>query len=202
MTSSRYDQQGRRDRSLILTGDEDDGDEDDQEEEEDEDNTSPDESGPLSEQIKQLHLEDELAFLPIGGTSASGVLPRPEEDSLQRRTTTSGEKMPFQLDDELANLGTRSLEEISEHDGGDEDEGLSVRGIRFKDQPHHQHHQHHQHHHHHHQHSPAHRVRGQGLNRDGKSKILGDLRKPILFLTAILFFDGRRGLYKGYKDQS
>lgn len=160
MSSSRYDQQGRRDHSSILAGDDNDGDDDDQEE--DENNTSPDESGPLSEQIKQLNLGDELAFLPIGGTSASGILPQPEEDSLQRRTTTSGEKMPFQLDDELANLGTRSLEEISEHDGGDEDEDLSVRGIRFKDQHHHQHH---------HQHSPAHRVRGPGLNRDGTSNL-------------------------------
>ncbi|GJJ69357.1 hypothetical protein EMPS_01703 [Entomortierella parvispora] len=155
LSSSRYDQHESRDRVSTLTDD--DGDTDDQEH--DEDNTSPDESGPWSEEIKQLHLEENLAFLPIGSTAASGILPRSEEDGLQRRTTTSGEKMPFQLDDELANLGTRSLEEMSEHDGGDEDEDLSVRGIRFKDQPHH--------HHPHHQHSPARRVRGAGLNRDG-----------------------------------
>ncbi|KAG0053036.1 hypothetical protein BGZ83_001741 [Gryganskiella cystojenkinii] len=131
ISSSRYDQQ-----SLEHAGDntEDDDDDDRGSEDKDGDETSADESGPLREQIKQLHLEDVLAFLP--STSASGILQRPsEEENLQRRTV-SGEKMPFQLDDELANLGTRSLEEISEHDGGDEDEDLQAKGIRFKDQPH------------------------------------------------------------------
>ncbi|KAF9989335.1 hypothetical protein BGZ75_006763 [Mortierella antarctica] len=85
-----------------------------------------------------------MAFLPIGGGaaggSASGVFQRPTtttmttttEDGYQRRTA-SGDKMPFQLDDELANLGTRALEEILENDGGDEEEGHRVRGIRFQD---------------------------------------------------------------------
>ncbi|KAF9148555.1 hypothetical protein BG015_009711 [Linnemannia schmuckeri] len=98
----------------------------------DDDRSSQDESGPLREQIKQLQLEDVLAFLPVGGTSASGMLQRPADDGYQRRTA-SGDRMPFQLDDELANLGTKSLEEILGHDGGDEDDGDRVKGIRFKD---------------------------------------------------------------------
>lgn len=98
----------------------------------DDDGSSQDESGPLREQIKQLQLEDVLAFLPVGGASASGMLQRPAVDVYQRRTA-SGDKMPFQLDDELANLGTKSLEEILGHDGGDEDDGDRVKGIRFKD---------------------------------------------------------------------
>ncbi|KAF9121369.1 hypothetical protein BGW39_010587 [Mortierella sp. 14UC] len=98
----------------------------------DDDGSSMDESGPLREQIKQLKLEDVLAFLPVGGASASGMLQRPADDGYQRRTA-SGDKMPFQLDDELANLGTKSLEEILGHDGGDEDDGDRVKGIRFKD---------------------------------------------------------------------
>lgn len=98
----------------------------------DDDGSSQDESGPLREQIKQLQLEDVLAFLPVGGASASGMLQRPADDGYQRRTA-SGDKMPFQLDDELANLGTKSLEEILGHDGGDEDDGDRVKGIRFKD---------------------------------------------------------------------
>ncbi|KAF9130075.1 hypothetical protein BGX30_013648 [Mortierella sp. GBA39] len=98
----------------------------------DDDGSSQDESGPLREQIKQLQLEDVLAFLPVGGASASGMLQRPADDEYQRKTA-SGDKMPFQLDDELANLGTKSLEEILGHDGGDEDDGDRVKGIRFKD---------------------------------------------------------------------
>ncbi|KAG0278041.1 hypothetical protein BGZ95_004841 [Linnemannia exigua] len=98
----------------------------------DDDGSSQDESGPLREQIKQLKLEDVLAFLPVGGSSASGMLQRPAEDGYQRKTA-SGDKMPFQLDDELANLGTGSLGEILGHDGGDEDDGERVKGIRFKD---------------------------------------------------------------------
>ncbi|KAF9960402.1 hypothetical protein BGZ72_007060 [Mortierella alpina] len=123
-----------------------DDDEDDEDEHTDQDDegASHDESGPLSEQIKQLHLEDVLAFLPIGNAagsgSASGVFQRPTtttsmtttEDGYQRRTA-SGDKMPFQLDDELASLGTRALEEILENDGGDEEEGHRIRGIRFQD---------------------------------------------------------------------
>ncbi|KAF9546140.1 hypothetical protein EC957_010126 [Mortierella hygrophila] len=98
----------------------------------DDDGSSQDESGPLREQIKQLQLEDVLAFLPVGGASASGMLQRPADDEYQRRTA-SGDKMPFQLDDELANLGTKSLEDILGHDGGDEDDGDRIKGIRFKD---------------------------------------------------------------------
>ncbi|KAG9070704.1 hypothetical protein KI688_008243 [Linnemannia hyalina] len=98
----------------------------------DDDGSSQDESGPLREQIKQLQLEDVLAFLPVGGASASGMLQRPADYEYQRRTA-SGDKMPFQLDDELANLETKSLEEILGHDGGDEDDGDRVKGIRFKD---------------------------------------------------------------------
>ncbi|KAG0379683.1 hypothetical protein BGX24_012133 [Mortierella sp. AD032] len=109
--------------------DEDDTDEDHTDK--DDDGSSQDESGPLREQIKQLKLEDVLAFLPVGGSSASGMLQRPAED--YQRRTASGDKMPFQLDDELANLGTKSLEEILGHDGGDEDDGERVKGIRFKD---------------------------------------------------------------------
>ncbi|KAF9931290.1 hypothetical protein BGZ67_005402 [Mortierella alpina] len=117
---------------------------DDEHTDQDDEGENHDGSGPLSEQIKQLHLEDVLAFLPIGGGaaggSASGVFQRPTtttmttttEDGYQRRTA-SGDKMPFQLDDELANLGTRALEEILENDGGDEEEGHRVRGIRFQD---------------------------------------------------------------------
>jgi hypothetical protein len=107
-------------------------DKDDDGSSQDDDGSNHDESGPLREQIKQLQLEDVLAFLPVGGTSASGMLQRPADDVYQRRTA-SGEKMPFQLDDELANLGTKSLEEILGHDGGDEDDGDKVKGIRFKD---------------------------------------------------------------------
>ncbi|KAF9927004.1 autophagy protein 5 [Linnemannia zychae] len=88
----------------------------------DDDGSSQDESEPLREQIKQLQLEDVLAFLPIGGASASGMLQKPTDDGYQRRTA-SGDKMPFQLDDELANLGTKSLEEILGRDGGEDDDG-------------------------------------------------------------------------------
>ncbi|CAO3574796.1 unnamed protein product [Mortierella alpina] len=125
--------------------DDDDDDDDNEHTDQDDEGESHDESGPLSEQIKQLHLEDVLAFLPIGGGtgggSASGVFQRPttttsttatSEEGYQRRTA-SGDKMPFQLDDELASLGTRALEEILENDGGDEEEGHRVRGIRFQD---------------------------------------------------------------------
>ncbi|KAG0069118.1 hypothetical protein BGZ90_000321 [Linnemannia elongata] len=112
--------------------DDDDDDTDGDHTDRDDDGSSQDESGPLREQIKQLQLEDVLAFLPVGGTSASGMLQRPADDGYQRRTA-SGDKMPFQLDDELANLGTKSLEEILGHDGGDEDDGDRVKGIRFKD---------------------------------------------------------------------
>ncbi|KAF9183448.1 hypothetical protein BGZ51_004022 [Haplosporangium sp. Z 767] len=120
------------DRSNSLDDNGDDDDDEDEHTDKDDDSASQDESGPLSEQIKQLHLEDVLAFLPIGGTSASGVIQKPEEDGYQRRTTL-GDKMPFQLDDELANLGTRALEEILGNDGGDEDDDHRVKGIRFKD---------------------------------------------------------------------
>ncbi|KAI7828233.1 hypothetical protein BC939DRAFT_71520 [Gamsiella multidivaricata] len=96
------------------------------------DSASQDESGPLSEQIKQLHLEDVLAFLPSTGASTSGILQKPTNDGYQRRTA-SGDKMPFQLDDELASLGTGALEEILDHGGGDDDDDHRVRGIRFKE---------------------------------------------------------------------
>ncbi|KAF9580038.1 hypothetical protein BGW38_003471 [Lunasporangiospora selenospora] len=99
--------------------------------ENEDDDASQDESGPLREQIKQLHLEDALAFLPIGSTSGSSMIQRSDQDSYQSRTA-AGDRMPFQLDDELASLGTRALEEIHENDGGDEDDHL-VKGIRFKD---------------------------------------------------------------------
>ncbi|KAF9574282.1 hypothetical protein EC968_007051 [Mortierella alpina] len=136
-SSSRYNQANRHSVD-------DDDDDDDQHTDQDDEGESHDESGPLSEQIKQLHLEDVLAFLPIGGgtggNSVSGVFQKPmttattttTEDGYQRRTA-SGDKMPFQLDDELANLGTRALEEILENDGGDEEEAHRVRGIRFQD---------------------------------------------------------------------
>ncbi|KAF9110282.1 hypothetical protein BGX27_006579 [Mortierella sp. AM989] len=97
----------------------------------DADSVNQDESGPLSEQIKQLHLEDVLAFLPSGSTS--GILPRPSDGDVYQRRTTSGDNMPFQLDDELASLGTRTLGEILDHDGGDDEDDHRVRGIRFKD---------------------------------------------------------------------
>ncbi|KAG0208588.1 hypothetical protein BGX28_000512 [Mortierella sp. GBA30] len=132
-SSTRYDESSHNDIRSRDDGDHDDVDDEDAQTDLGDDTSSPDESGPLSEQIKQLHLEDVLAFLPIGGGSASGVFQRPiTEDGYQRRTA-SGDKMPFQLDDELANLGTRALEEILEHDGVDEDEGHKVRGIRFQD---------------------------------------------------------------------
>ncbi|KAF9299289.1 hypothetical protein BGZ74_008986 [Mortierella antarctica] len=134
----------------------------DKDDDDDEDEvTSHDESEPLRQQIKQLHLEDVLAFLPISGLSASGVLPeaekrldtRDEVAGYQRRTAL-GDKMPFQLDAELADLGTRPLEEILNHndddgDLGEEDDhgheysgrgdrrGMSSKtggGIRFLDQ--------------------------------------------------------------------
>lgn len=149
-------------RSILKTGDDNDTETSTDKDEDDEDEvTSQDESEPLRQQIKQLHLEDVLAFLPIGGPSASGVLPeagnrldsRNEVAGYQRRAA-SGNKMPFQLDEELADLGTRPLEEILNHndddgDLGEEDDhghgygGLGDRvrmsnkaggGIRFLDQ--------------------------------------------------------------------
>jgi hypothetical protein len=113
-----------------VRDDDDDEDEDGVHTDKDIDGGTQDESGPLSERIKQqLHLEDELAFLPSGGTSASGVFPRIAESGYQRRTA-SGNNMPFQLDDELASLGTRALEEFLGHEGGDEEDDHKV---RFKD---------------------------------------------------------------------
>lgn len=113
-----------------VRDDDDDEDEDGVHTDKDIDGVTQDESGPLSERIKQqLHLEDELAFLPSGGTSASGVFPRIAESGYQRRTA-SGNNMPFQLDDELASLGTRALEEFLGHEGGDEEDDHKV---RFKD---------------------------------------------------------------------
>ncbi|KAF9105112.1 hypothetical protein BGX29_000682 [Mortierella sp. GBA35] len=125
----------------------------------DDDGSSQDESGPLREQIKQLQLEDVLAFLPVGGASASGMLQRPADDGYQSRTA-SGDKMPFQLDDELANLGTKSLEEILGHDGGDEDDGDRVKGIRFKDA------------------MAPNRLRGIGRDGDSKAKISPERSGP------------------------
>ncbi|ORZ06829.1 hypothetical protein BCR41DRAFT_166676 [Lobosporangium transversale] len=101
----------------------------------DADSTIQDESGSISEQIKQLHLEDVLAFLPSGGASASSILqkkPLEQIDNIYQRRTASGNNMLFHLDDELANLGTRALEEIMGHDGEDEDDHR-VQGIRFKE---------------------------------------------------------------------
>ncbi|KAF9099825.1 hypothetical protein BGX23_011425 [Mortierella sp. AD031] len=125
----------------------------------DDDGSSQDESGPLREQIKQLQLEDVLAFLPVGGASASGMLQRPADDGYQSRTA-SGDKMPFQLDDELANLGTKSLEEILGHDGGDEDDGDRVKDIRFKDA------------------MAPNRLRGIGRDGDSKAKISPERSGP------------------------
>ncbi|KAF9201248.1 hypothetical protein BGZ49_008530 [Haplosporangium sp. Z 27] len=107
-------------------------DDDDSEDHTDRDTESVDhdESGPLSEQIKQLQLEDVLAFLPSGGMSASSILPKPGDNETYQRRTTSGDNMPFQLDDELASLGTRTLGEILDHD---EEDSHRVRNIRFKD---------------------------------------------------------------------
>ncbi|KAF9437021.1 hypothetical protein BGZ76_002222 [Entomortierella beljakovae] len=116
-----------------MDGEDDDDDDDGGSSGRDGDSVNQDDSGPLSEQIKQLHLEDVLAFLPRGGPSASGILSRlPDETGYQRRTT-SGEKMPFQLDDELASLGPRTLGEILDHDGGDDEDDHRVQAIRFKD---------------------------------------------------------------------
>ncbi|KAG0320789.1 hypothetical protein BGZ99_004295 [Dissophora globulifera] len=121
----------RGDHRDIDDDDDDDGEDDGDNTDKDGDTESQDESGPLSEQIKQLHLEDVLAFLPSGGASASGVLPKPTNDGFQRKTA-SGDRMPFQLDDELASLGTRTLEEILQHDAGDEDDDYREREIKFK----------------------------------------------------------------------
>ncbi|KAF8929479.1 hypothetical protein BGZ58_008917 [Dissophora ornata] len=113
--------------------DDEDDDVDDDHTDKDDDAESQDESGPLSERIKQLHLEDVLAFLPSGGAAASGILSKSTVDDGYQRRTASGDRMPFQLDDELASLGTRTLEEILQHDGGDDDDDHRVRGIRFKE---------------------------------------------------------------------
>ncbi|KAG0222224.1 hypothetical protein BGW41_006142 [Actinomortierella wolfii] len=116
----------------------------------------------LSQQIKQLHLDEVLAFLPQGGSGsvhlggeggASKPSPRPQYPSafapapplslqaesplnIQTRRVGGGgvsghhmsafhnyERMPFQLDDELANLGTRTLEELSADDDAIDDDG-------------------------------------------------------------------------------
>ncbi|KAF9349269.1 hypothetical protein BGX34_001885 [Mortierella sp. NVP85] len=120
-------------------GDDDDEEEEDRDEDEDgvhagkdRDGSSQDGSGPLREEIRHLHPEEELAFLPSGGMSASSVLTKATEGGYQRRAVL-GNNMPFQLDDELASLGTRGLEEILGHEGGDEEEDHRVRGIRFKE---------------------------------------------------------------------
>ncbi|KAF9426886.1 hypothetical protein BGZ94_005865 [Podila epigama] len=156
---------------------------DKEDDETDDAGTSQDESEPLRQKIKQLHLEDVLAFLPIG---ASGVLPgsasqsgpatvvtplstdvstksgtragaapglglglglgldtrtgvtKPtgtffsvastspyinhhQQQQQQRKLGADDRRPPFMLDDELANLGTRPLEEILNHhdDEGD-----------------------------------------------------------------------------------
>lgn len=149
-------------RSILKSADDNDTETSTDKDDDDEDEaTSQDESEPLRQQIKQLHLEDVLAFLPIGGPSASGVLPeagkrqdtKVEVVGYQRRTAL-GDKMPFHLDAELADLGTRPLEEILNHndddgDMGEEDDhghgyngrgdraGMSSKaggGIRFLDQ--------------------------------------------------------------------
>ncbi|KAF9386940.1 hypothetical protein CPB97_003160 [Podila verticillata] len=119
-------------RSILKTGDDNDTETSTDKDDDDDDDevTSQDESEPLRQQIKQLHLEDVLAFLPIGGPNASGVLPeagkrpdsRNEVPGYQRRTVL-GDKMPFQLDEELADLGTRPLEEILNHNDDDGDLG-------------------------------------------------------------------------------
>ncbi|KAF9954210.1 hypothetical protein BGZ65_004182 [Modicella reniformis] len=127
-----YAESNDRDRDDDDEDDDDDDDDDADHTDKDTDSASQDESGPLSEQIKQLHLEDVLAFLPSGAISASGVLSKAAEDGYQRRTA-SGDNMPFQLDDELASLGTRALEEVLGHEGGDEEDDHKVRGIRFKE---------------------------------------------------------------------
>ncbi|KFH72236.1 hypothetical protein MVEG_02527 [Podila verticillata NRRL 6337] len=128
-------------RSILKTGDDNDTETSTDKDDDDDEVTSQDESEPLRQQIKQLHLEDVLAFLPIGGPSASGVLPeagkrpdsRNEVPGYQRRTAL-GDKMPFQLDEELADLGTRPLEEILNHNdddgdlGEDDDHGRSYGG--------------------------------------------------------------------------
>ncbi|KAG0032105.1 hypothetical protein BGZ81_011681 [Podila clonocystis] len=114
-------------RSILKTADDNDTETSTDKDDDDEEVTSQDESEPLRQQIKQLHLEDVLAFLPIGGSSASGVLPetgkrQDTRDEAQRRTVL-GDKMPFQLDAELADLGTRPLEEILNHNDDDGDMG-------------------------------------------------------------------------------
>ncbi|KAG0099715.1 hypothetical protein BGZ93_006215 [Podila epicladia] len=141
-------------RSILKADDNDTETSTDKDDDDDED-ASHDESEPLRQQIKQLHLEDVLAFLPIGGLSASGVLPEAEKrlDTREvvghQRRTALGDKMPFQLDAELADLGTRPLEEILNHnddDGEENDHGYEYGrgdrtvsnkasgGIRFLDQ--------------------------------------------------------------------
>ncbi|KAG0038081.1 hypothetical protein BGZ82_001154 [Podila clonocystis] len=117
-------------RSTLKTADDNDTETSTDKDDDDDEVTSQDESEPLRQQIKQLHLEDVLAFLPIGGPSASGVLPetgkrqntRDDAAGYQRRTVL-GDKTPFQLDAELADLGTRPLEEILNHNDDDGDMG-------------------------------------------------------------------------------